>query len=49
MHHGARSAPYTSLHGVVVIIATAETDKTIRIISMRKADKNEQKIYCENR
>ena len=37
------------LHGVVVIIATAETDKTIRIISMRKADKHEQKIYYENR
>ena len=36
------------LHGVVVIIATAETDKTIRIISMRKADKPEQKIYYEN-
>lgn len=36
------------LHGVVVTIATAETDKTIRIISMRKADKNEQKIYYEN-
>ena len=33
---------------VVVIIATAETDETIRIISMRKADKNEQKIYFEN-
>lgn len=37
------------LHGAVVIIATAETDKTIRIISMRKADKHEQKIYYENR
>ena len=36
------------LHGVVVIIATVETDKTIRIISMRKADKHEQKIYYEN-
>lgn len=36
------------LHGVVVIITTAETDKTIRIISMRKADKHEQKIYYEN-
>ncbi|MBA0916594.1 MAG: BrnT family toxin, partial [Nitrosospira sp.] len=33
------------LHGKVTIIATAETDKTIRIISMRKADKNEQRIY----
>ena len=37
------------LHGVVVIIATAKTDKSIRIISMRKADKHEQKIYYENR
>jgi uncharacterized DUF497 family protein len=37
------------LQGVVVIIATAETENTIRIISMRKADKNEQKIYYENR
>jgi uncharacterized DUF497 family protein len=37
------------LHDVVVKIATAETDKLIRIISMRKADKNEQKIYYENR
>ena len=36
------------VHDVIVIIATAETDKTIRIISMRKADKNEQKIYYEN-
>ena len=37
------------MHDAVVIIATAESDKTIRIISMRKADKNEQKIYYENR
>jgi Uncharacterized protein conserved in bacteria len=37
------------LDGEVVIIATAETDKTIRIISMRKAVKNEQKIFYENR
>ena len=36
------------LHDVVVIIVTAETNKTIRIISMRKADKHEQKIYYEN-
>jgi uncharacterized protein len=36
------------LHGTVVIIATAETDKSIRIISMRKADRHEQKIYYEN-
>ena len=37
------------LRGAVAIIATAETGKTIRIISMRKADKHEQKIYYENR
>lgn len=37
------------LDGEVVIIATAETDKTIRIISMRKAVKNEQKIFYGNR
>jgi uncharacterized DUF497 family protein len=36
------------LHGEVVAIATAETDKTIRIISMRKANKNEQKIFYKN-
>lgn len=29
----------------VVVIVTAESDTEIRIISMRKADKNEQKIY----
>ena len=33
----------------VVVIVTAETDTTIRIISMRKAEKNEQTIYYENR
>ena len=37
------------LDGEVVIIATAETDKTIRVISMRKAVKNEQKIFYEYR
>ena len=36
------------LQDVVVIIVTAETNKTIRVISMRKADKHEQKIYYEN-
>jgi len=29
----------------VVVIATAETDKEIRVISMRKAERNEEKIY----
>lgn len=33
------------LHGQVVVIATAETEDEIRIISMRKADSNEQEIY----
>ena len=37
------------LHDAVIIISTTETDKSIRIISMRKADKHEQKIYYENR
>lgn len=32
----------------VVVIAHAETEKEIRIISMRKATKNEQKIFFEN-
>ncbi|MDP4027916.1 MAG: BrnT family toxin [Gallionella sp.] len=36
------------LNGEVVVITTTETDTTIRIISMRKAEKNEQKIYFEN-
>ena len=29
----------------VVVIATAETDESIRVISMRKAERNEQEIY----
>lgn len=29
----------------VVVIATAETDQEIRVISMRKAERNEQEIY----
>jgi uncharacterized protein len=32
----------------VVLIAHTETEKDIRIISMRKANKNEQKIFFEN-
>ncbi len=37
------------LNGDVVVITTAETDTTIRIISMRKAEKHEQPIYYQNR
>jgi uncharacterized DUF497 family protein len=33
------------LRNVVVVIATAETDEEIRVISMRKAERNEQEIY----
>lgn len=29
----------------VVVITTAETDEEIRVISMRKAERNEQEIY----
>lgn len=36
------------LQGVVIVIATAETNNDIRIISMRKAEKHEQKIYYAN-
>jgi uncharacterized DUF497 family protein len=36
------------LNDLVVVIVTAETDADIRIISMRKAEKNEQKIYFSN-
>ena len=36
------------LRGDVVVIATAETDEEIRLISMRKAERNEQEIYFGN-
>jgi uncharacterized DUF497 family protein len=32
----------------LVVIVSAETEDHIRIISMRKADRNEQAIYREN-
>jgi len=35
------------LRGVVVVIAHTERNDRIRIISMRKATKNEQKIYFQ--
>ncbi len=37
------------LRGMVVVIATTETDETIRVISMRKAEANEEDIYYRNR
>lgn len=36
------------LQDALVVIVTSETDKEMRIISMRKADKNEQAVYYEN-
>ncbi len=36
-----------SLGDLLVAIVTAETENHIRIISMRKADRNEQSIYRE--
>ncbi len=36
------------MHDHVVLIVTTETDEDIRVISMRKADRYEQKIYFEH-
>ena len=36
------------LRGDVVVLATAETDEEIRVISMRRAGPNEEEIYCGN-
>jgi hypothetical protein len=36
------------LRGEVVVIVTAETDEEIRVISMRKAERNEEEIYYDN-
>ncbi len=36
------------LRGMVVAIATAETDEEIRVISMRKAERHEKEIYYRN-
>jgi uncharacterized DUF497 family protein len=35
------------LNDIVVVVAHTEIDEEIRIISMRKATKNEQKIYFQ--
>ena len=37
------------LDGEVVVIATAETDEEIRVFFMRKAERNEEKIYYSKR
>ena len=35
------------LRGAVVVIAHTEREEVIRVISMRKATKNEQRVYFE--
>ena len=37
------------LRGDVVVVTTAETDEEIRVISMRKAEHNEEEIYYAKR
>ena len=37
------------LNGIVVAIAHTESTETVRVISMRKAKKHEQKLYFANR
>ncbi|MBL8502099.1 MAG: BrnT family toxin [Rhodocyclaceae bacterium] len=36
------------LRGKVVAIVTAETDEEIRVVSMRRAERNEEEIYYRN-
>jgi uncharacterized DUF497 family protein len=36
------------LRDVVVVVVTAEADEEVRVISMRKAERNEQEIYFKN-
>ena len=36
------------LNGIVVVVVHTETDDVIRVISLRKAVKNEQKLYFFN-
>ena len=44
----ARFVTIGLLSDVVIVIVTTETESEIRVISMRKADKHEQKIYFEH-
>ena len=36
------------LRGVIVVIAHTESEEEVRVISMRKANKHEQKIYFQS-
>lgn len=44
----ARFVTLGMLREKVVVIITAETDDEIRVISMRKAEPNEEEIYYSN-
>ncbi|MBL8409262.1 BrnT family toxin [Candidatus Accumulibacter contiguus] len=44
-YHEQRFITLGLLRGDVVVIATAETDQNIRVISMRKAERNEHEIF----
>ena len=43
----ARFVTLGMLAGVVVVVVTAETEEEILVISLRRADKHEQKIYFD--
>ena len=43
-----RSITLGLLREIVVVIAHTERNDTVRMISMRKATKNEQRLYFEN-
>ena len=44
-YHEQRFITLGLLRGEVVVIATAETDENIRVISMRKAERTEHEIF----
>ena len=47
-HRKQRFITLGMLHGIVLVMAHTETIREIRIISMRKATKNEEAIYFQN-
>jgi len=47
-YHEERFVTLGPLGDTLVVVITSELEEDIRIISMRKADKNEQTIYRKN-
>ncbi len=47
-YDGQRLIALGMLRGEVLVITTTETDEEIRVISMRKAEQNEEQIDYEN-